>query len=286
MRLKAVVAVCVMVFLAQTAAAEEWLRDRGAGSPTSMFGSYIEKGELLFYPFYEHYFDQNAEYSPLELGYGLDEDFRGKFRASEFLIFAGYGLTDALNIEFEAAMIDAELERAANDPTAVPDDVSESGLGDVQTQINWMWSRETVSRPAFFSFFETVYPLQKDKKLIGTSDWELKFGTGMVRGFKWGTMTIRAAAEYNRSERTFDLGEIAVEYLRRLSSSWRVYTGVEGTQDEIELITELQWHFTPGAYAKINNAFGITSKATDWAPEVGLMMSLWGAGSGLRGLGH
>jgi hypothetical protein len=50
---------------------------RGSGQPTSMFGTYIRKGELLIYPFFEYYRDHNFEYKPAELGYGLDRDFRG-----------------------------------------------------------------------------------------------------------------------------------------------------------------------------------------------------------------
>ncbi|HSG99789.1 MAG TPA: hypothetical protein VLB27_07055, partial [candidate division Zixibacteria bacterium] len=123
-------------------------------------------------------------------------------------------------------------------------------------------------------YFEIVYPLQKDKVLIGTSDWEFKLGTGVVRGFAFGTMTARAAFEYSRAEDKFELGEIAVEYLRRLSESWRIYLGVEANQDEAELITEAQWHLSRRAFIKLNNAFGITSKATDWAPEVGVVFSV------------
>jgi hypothetical protein len=49
---------------------------------------------------------------------------------------------------------------------------------------------------------------------------------------------------------------------------------VEGTQDELELITEAQWHITDRIFVKLNNALGITSKATDWAPEIGIMFSI------------
>ncbi|MGE5860715.1 MAG: hypothetical protein ACM34J_09190, partial [Ignavibacteria bacterium] len=35
----------------------EYLKDRGPGIPTSMFGTYIKKGELLLYPFFEYYYD-------------------------------------------------------------------------------------------------------------------------------------------------------------------------------------------------------------------------------------
>ena len=47
----------------------------------------------------------------------------------------------------------------------------------------------------------------------------------------------------------------------------------EGTQDEIELSTEAQLHLNRNMFCKSNNAFGISSKATDWAPEVGIAFS-------------
>lgn len=248
-----------------------YLRDRGTGIPTSMFGTYVQSGELLVYPFFEYYHDNDAEYSPQELGYGLDEDYRGRYRGYEGLIFLGYGLTQNLSIELEAAVIEATLETSADDPTDVPDEITESGLGDVQTQFNWAFLRESPRRPELFSYFEVVYPLQKDKVLIGTSDWEFKLGIGLIRGFGWGTVTLRTAGEYSREEDKFEGGEMAIEYLKRISPAWRVYLGVEGAQDEVELIPELQWHFHPRAFAKFNSAFGLTSKATDWAPEIGVM---------------
>lgn len=252
-----------------------FLKDREQKIPTSMFGTYINRGELLFYPFFEFYYDHNVEYSPDELGYGLDEDFRGKFHGYEGLIFLGYGLTDNISIEFEAAMMDATLKTSPDDPTPVPAEISESGLGDVQMQLNWLWRKETVNRAGFFSYAEVVFPFtKKDKVLIGTSDWEFKVGTGVVRGFSWGTMVARAAVEYEMEEDKFDIGEVAIEYLKRLSPHWRVYVGVEGTQDEIELITEFQWFLSKKIFVKLNNAFGVTSKATDWAPEIGIMFRL------------
>jgi len=262
------------------AAGEElpsYLSDRGTGQPTSMFGTYIRKGELLVYPFFEYYLDNNAEYKPAELGYELDQDFRGKFRASEGLIFLGYGLTDWLAMEFEAAIISASLEKAADDPSATPARIEESGTGDVEGQIRLRWARETASRPEFFSYFEAVSPQQKSKVLIGTPEWEFKLGSGAVRGFAWGTMTLRAAVEYSKEESKLESGEYAIEYLKRLSPAWRVYVGVEGAEDEVELIGEAQWHVTDAIFLKFNNAFGVTSKAADWAPEIGCVFSFGGA---------
>ena len=246
-------------------------RDRGPGQPTSMFGTYIRRGEWLVYPFVERYKDKNFEYSPDEFGHGLDADFRGTYYATEALIFIGYGLTDRLAFEFEAAVISAEMGKAPNDPSTFPAEIEESGLGDVEGQLRYRWNNETDRAPEVFSYFETVFPLQKNKQLIGTQDWEFKLGTGVVRGFSFGTLTARAAMEYDAADGNVALGEMAVEYLKRLNSSFRVYAGVEGVQDEIEGIFEVQWFLKPNVFLKFNNAFGLTSKATDYAPEFGLM---------------
>ncbi len=251
-----------------------YLSDRGTGVPTSMFGTYIRGGELLFYPFVEYYLDDDMEYKPAEMGHDLDRDFRGKYRAVEGLIFIGYGLTDWLAVELEAAVIDASLEKSPDDSSTLPDKVEESGLGDVEGQIRARILEENERRPEVFGFFEAVVPTQSGSDvLIGTPDWEFKAGLGLIKGFSWGTMTVRAAAEYSREESELKFGEYAVEYLKRLSPAWRVYLGVEGSEDEIEVIPEVQWHFSDSIFLKVNSAFALTSKATDWAPEIGVMFS-------------
>jgi len=249
-------------------------QDRGSGVPTSMFGTYIRGGELLVYPFVEYYRDRNFEYKPEELGVAGATDFRGRYRASEALVFLSYGLTDDLALELEAAVIRASLDKAAADRSALPARLTESGVGDIEGQLRWRWKRETATGPEAFSYVEAVSPRNRDKPLIGTSDWELKLGTGVVRGFAWGTLTGRAAVEYAAgSSSQFDIGEYAIEYLRRLSPRWRVYAGIEGTQDEVSFIGELQWFVRPNVFVKINNGVGLTSKATDWAPEVGVVFA-------------
>jgi hypothetical protein len=251
------------------------LRDRGRDViPTSMFGTYVQPGELLVYPFFEYYKDSDAEYSPQELGFGADVDYRGTYEANEALLFLGYGLTHTISVELEAAVIEADLDRSAADTTGGPAEINERGLGDVQTQINWLWLRETSGWPAAFSYFEVVYPLQKDRLIIGTSDWEFKLGAGVIRGSRWGQVTFRAAVEWDQAEEAAELGEVALEYLKRLSPVWRIYAGLEGTQDEWELITEAQIHVSNYLFIVLNSAFGITSKATDWAPEVGVMFRI------------
>jgi hypothetical protein len=251
-----------------------YLQDRGTGVATSMFGTYVRKGELLVYPFFEAYVDKNFEYKPDEYGFPGSLDFRGRYRAKEALIWSAYGITDRLVVEFETAIIRATFDRAPDDTSGLPSRTVQSGLGDVEGQIRYRWRQEDVRRPEVFSYFEAVVPHHAEKFLIGTGGWELKFGTGFIRGFRWGTITTRAALEVVPSSSSpFDIGEYAVEYLKRVSPHWRVYLGVEGTQDEVSVLTEAQWHLSNHAFIRFNNGLGVTSKATDWAPEVGVVFA-------------
>jgi len=263
---------CASRSAAQTAEPSPRERDRGDGIPVSMFATFIEKGDLIIYPFFEYYYDDDTEYSPQELGYDLDQDFRGKYRATEELLFVGYGITDWLAVEVEAAIIQAELETSADDPTAIPDKVEESGLGDVEGQFRWRWAEERARRPLLHGYFEIVGPTQDEGSLIGTTDWEFKFGSGAMRSYGWGTASFRAAVEYSKGEDKFELGELALEGHRRFNRHSLVYAGVEGSEDEWELIAEYQWTLLKGVTLKLNNAFAFSSKATDWAPEVGIVL--------------
>jgi hypothetical protein len=187
------------------------------------------------------------------------------------LIFLGYGITEDLAVEFEAAVISAKQYRSDDDLSDMPEKIEESGLGDVEAQLRWRLGREALGRPEFFTYFETVFPLQEDKRLIGTQDWEYKLGFGATKGYRVGTFTLRAAAEYSTEESKLEAGEYAVEYLKRISGLFRFYIGVEGSEDEVELITDFQFHIIENAFIRVNNAFGVTSKATDYAPELGVL---------------
>jgi hypothetical protein len=261
---------------AQEGTLPPYLEDRGTGMATSQFGTYVREGELLFYPFFEYYRDKDMEYKPSEFGFGLDQDFRGKYRASEGLVFLAYGISDRVAVELEGSVIDATLEKSPDDRSGMPARFHESGVGDVEGQLRVRWAKESARRPEVFTFFETVFPLQKDKFLIGTRDWEFSLGGGLIKGFSWGTLTFRAAAAYTKEESKFDLGEYALEYLKRISPHWRIYLAVEGEQDEISLIPEVQWHVTDSIFIRFNSAFGLTSKATDWAPEIGVVFAFPG----------
>jgi hypothetical protein len=270
-----VVLVPLAIFLPLRATADDlppYLRDRGPGQRTSMFGTYVEKKQLLLYTFYEYYYDNNQQYSPDEYGGTSTTDYNAKYRAHEGLIFASYGFTDRLNMEMEASVITAEFTKDPNDTYSTPNKIKESGLGDVEGQLTYTWMKETEKHPEIFTFAEAVIPHSKDKLLIGTEDWELAFAAGGTKGFGFGTLVASIGAEYAKASSTpWDLGETELGWLRRLNPKWRVYAGLEGGgTDELALITEAQRKLSNTATLKMNLGIGLAN-STDWAPEIGIM---------------
>ena len=257
-----------------SSASAPWLADRGAGVWTSIFGTYVRSHELLLMPFGEGYYDNKFEYKPAELGYGLDQDFRGHFRAAEGLIFMAYGLNDWLAVEVEASLITARLEKAPNDPSSLPARLTQTGPGDWQFEVDATALKENASRPEVFGYVEVDPPSNRHKALIGTPDWEYKVGGGLMRGFPWGNLTGRAGILYSAESGSSEAGEWAIEYLKRISPRWGLYGGIEGEQDEVELIGEAQWHFSPRSYLRFNLARGLSDKAIDWGPDVGVVFRL------------
>ncbi|MGH7535088.1 MAG: hypothetical protein ACREMG_05835, partial [Gemmatimonadales bacterium] len=90
---------------AQDPAVPAYLRDRGEGVSSSLAGIYIRKGEFLIHPYFTYTRDNNREYQPDEFGVGPDVDFRGRFRGEAGEIFIGYGVSDWLAVELEAAYL-------------------------------------------------------------------------------------------------------------------------------------------------------------------------------------
>jgi len=249
------------------------LRDRGTGLPTSQFGTYVRKGELLVYPSFEYYRDHNFEYDPFEFGFESEGEFKGRYRASEEVLFLAYGLSDRLAWELEGARLRASLQKAPEDLSGMPEEVRQAGLGDVQTRLTWKWTEERGRRPELFSYSEIFFPHHKDKPLVGTADWVFHFGFGATRGFRWGTLTLRGGILFEEaSASATDWGEVAVEYLKRLSSRFTLFESLlvrEG--DEVSLVSELQWRLTPHVVLRLNDGQGLTSHGFDWEPEIGLL---------------
>lgn len=268
-------------FISSTTIAQDnqssFLNDRGTSIPSSLFGTFIKKGELLVFPSFEYTLDHNLEYQPAQYDLGVDEDFRAKFHGANEQIYIGYGLTHWLALEFEFAYMDVHFEKSSNDNSAIPARIDESGLGDFEGQLRMRLMEENDRRPELFGFLDVTIPSHRNKLLISDSDLDFKPGIGIVRGFSWGTIIFRSDLEYNREASSPDIGETAIEYLRRLSQSGLAYLAIEGGEggapDEWLLITGLQWRFTNFVSVKIDNPVGITSKATDWAPQIGLLFT-------------
>jgi hypothetical protein len=250
-----------------------YLADRGPGIPMSQFGTFVEPGEFLIYPFYEYTRTPVFEYHPSELGSVGGKDFNGKLFEREALLYLAYGISERLAFELEGALwAKTTFEKAPDDPSDLPARFSESGLGDVEGQLRWRWREETESRPELYSYFEVVLPLQRDKVLIGTQDWESALGFGALRGYAWGTIGGRIALAWDGEDQRLQLGEYALEYVKRTSDRWRFLAILEGESVEVSLITEAQWTVAPRAVLKLNCGFGLAEQSPDIAPEVGLML--------------
>ncbi len=270
-----------MLFPALASGADEplpyYLQDRGPGIPTSQFGTYIENGQWMVYPFYEYSSNNDEEYDPREFGFPTpgvvgEEEFFGKGTQHEAVLFIGYGFSDALAFEFEAELYaSATLDKAVLDTSPLPARTKESGFAGAEAQLRWLWGKETRERPALYSFFEVEFPFQDKKVLIGATDVEFAVGAGFIRGFEWGTLNGRVSVAYDGAESKVELGEYALEYLKRVSDRWRIVATLEGEEDEVSIIGEAQWTLRPGAVLKLNSGFGITKKAADFAPEIGVL---------------
>ena len=178
-------------------------------------------------------------------------------------------------LELEAAASRASLQKADDDLTGMPSEIKESGMGHLSTRLDWRLLDETASRPEIFTYVGALIPHDSSKHLIGTPDWLAMAGAGVIRGYGWGTMTFRMGLEYDLgSASELDWGEVAVEYLKRLSPALTVYGAVQVLEgDEYSLVGEVQWHLTPAVVLKLNSGFGLTPHGMDWSPRVGVLFS-------------
>jgi len=260
-----------------TAGLPPYLRDRGDAILTSIHGTYIREKEWIFYPFYEYTRTSKFEYSPTEIGVPAaaagDREFFGKMVEREALIFLAYGLSENLAIEFESALYSsARFTKAPDDNTGTPDTLRESGLGDTEVNLRWRYRKETATQHELLFFFKTVFPFQKSKKLLGTQHWEFEPGVVWTKGHSFGTLSYKLSAAWDSGERKVELSEWSIDYLKRLNPKWRLFLSLEGDElDEVVAIGELQYKISKNVELKLNSGFGLTKKAPDFAPEIGLL---------------
>jgi len=145
----------------------------------------------------------------------------------------------------------ASQSRASGDTSAMPRTFSESGVGDTEGQIRYRWFEETEVRPELLSYFGVVFPLQHNKTLIGTRDWEFTAGVNVTKGFSFGPHLILDFEDR--------LNLVLVAFHR---------------PDQAPLVAEPLHVLDPiFAELELNSGFGLTSKAPEFAPEVGVLFS-------------
>lgn len=254
-----------------------YLKDRGTGIATSMFGTYVGDKEFLVFPFFAYSRDKDFEYQPDVFGVGPNEDYRGHYSQTAGQLFFAHGFYDWLALELELAYVRARFEKSAKDTFPTPAKKTESGIADFEGQLRVRFLKESTRHPEIFGFAEIVPRSNKSKILIGEPNTDIKPGLGFIKGSPWGTLTFRTTIEYTREDKQLDLGETSFEYLKKLSPAVTAYAIFEGGEtaaiDEWELITGVHWRITEYAWLKLDNAFGISSKATDWSPQLGILFN-------------
>jgi hypothetical protein len=276
-------ALLVLTLLAPTLPANEQdeddvpihLRDRGSGVPTSMFGTYVRERELLAYSFVAYSGDNDIQYDPNEFGFAADKEFLGRYRAREADIWLAYGLRDNLALELQVAATRASLQRAQDDTTGLPVELKESGLGNVRARLDWRLFNESGRRPEIYTFATLLVPHDKNKALVGTENWLLNLGIGAIRGYRWGTLTLRSSMEFDLSSASVgDWGEVTLEYLKWLSPALSVDAALELLQgDEGSVRAELQWRPAPRVIVKLGGAQALTASGLDWSAQAGVLVT-------------
>lgn len=254
-----------------------YLQDRRNGIPTSVGSVYVQDGEVLTLVDLQYNRDHDFEYDPREFGFSspVEGESKGHYWDSSVDVLVAYGLNDDMALEIEAAASKASLEKADDDLSNMPNELKESGLGNVRARLDWRLLEENERRPEVFTYIGVLAPHNSSDHLIGTPDWVANAGAGVVRGYDWGTITFRMGLEYDLgSASELDWGEVALEYLKRLSPEMTVYGAVKVFEgDEYSLVGELQWHLSPSIILKLNSGVGLTSHGMDFSPRIGVLFS-------------
>ena len=241
-------------------------RDRGEGLPLSMFGTYIRSGQLVVMPVLRKCTATTTSVRSGELGSRARPSCAGASTRTN-VSCSSLRVLENIAAEFEIAGISASLDKSPLDDSALPPRLEhralatsraaplamEEGIRHAAGAVQLL--RDRVSRAAV-------------EALIGTPDWELKFGFGLTRGLRWGTISARRSLGMPTApgswESTRSSAEARVEPAAALRRSRRQRGRARADHgSQILLTTRI--------VLKLNNSFGLTSKATDWAPEIGVM---------------
>jgi hypothetical protein len=250
-----------------------FLRDRGPGMQTSLNATYLAEKEFLFYPFYEYNFVVNEEYIPMDLGYDVDQAYEAKSSSHEALLYLGYGISDWLIAEAEVAFINFTQQKSSSDNSTMPSPYKESGIENIDFQLRWRYWKETSKKPELFSNFVLAVPSAGSNKIIGLTGYDFKFASGLIKGFRFGTMIVSSSFQYNTYDSQFDFLGLDIEYVKRLNDKFRVYVGFDGLPipDAFAVSTNLQIFPKPWMFIRLGNSFGIGSSGLiDFNQEIGV----------------
>ncbi len=255
------------------------LRDRGPGVPTSLTGIYLERGEWLGAASYQDLENRGFQYSPDEFGIADENDYLGKYTSSGGIFFLGYGISESLAVGLRVTGGSTKLAKASDDPSAMPSEIKESGIGEVAPELTWRFMTETASRPELYTYVSVLIPHDSDKNLIGTEDWVILPGIGLNRGFSWATLSARMDFEYDTaSTSALDFGKWTIEGQRRFSDAWWLSAGLQGQVgggnnfDEVWQTTYLQWSASPHVTVRFGSRIGLTTMTEGWTGELGIVI--------------
>ncbi|MEO8577225.1 MAG: hypothetical protein ABI556_11015, partial [Gemmatimonadales bacterium] len=245
-----------------------------------MFVVRLSEGTGIAIGSFERGENRRFQYNPDEFGFpDTGRDFNGRLRSAEGVLFLGYGITRSIAVAFEAAIAAETFRKASNDASGLPARLHESGLGDVQAEVDVRLFGQGILRPGGFLVTEVVFPHSKNRRLIGSPGLLIRPALGAYKNVGRAIILARLAGEYDSDSGTqLDWGEWGLEVGVAAMKSLRLAAGFEGTVggannfDEVSLVTDLQWMASGTFGFRAQSGTGFTEHSRGFSPEVGLMI--------------
>ncbi|MEO5590774.1 MAG: hypothetical protein ABIS03_14430, partial [Gemmatimonadaceae bacterium] len=213
-----------------------------------------------------------------EFGFPSDRDFKGRATSKGASIFAARALSRTVAVGVEAGFASASFYKSPSDASTLAGRVHESGLSDLQVEVDYSFLGESRLRPAAFLVTEIALPHNTNKPLIGSPGVVVRPALGAFKHFGNTIVLARLAGEYDSDSGTaLDWGEWGVEAGARIGGSFRITAGFEGTVggsnnfDEVSLVTDARWTSRRGLGIRAQNSVGFTTNNKGYSPEVGIV---------------
>jgi len=171
--------------------------------------------------------------------------------------------------------VSARFERSSLDTSGTPATIKESGFTDLAAQARLRLASEQGKATEIFASLEFIPATHRGKKLISDRWTDLKGEIGLVRGFQFGTMTLKTTVEWNH-------GTTLGPRQHRWSTcdrcrpsggcSWRSRAARAGAMDEWVFVTAAQWRISIAPFSSFPTA-SAWRRIHDWEPQVGIMLA-------------